>query len=327
MPCSGRKNGFRDDAVSASFGRVLDREFPREAMPRKPRLHVPGGLYHVILRGNARQDIFFDPDDRQRWETLIGQGVRKYTHRIHAYCWMTNHVHLAVQCHTSPLSRFMSFVASGYARATNKKLNRSGHLFERRYRAILVQRDSYLQELIRYIHRNPLRAGIIRRLEDYPWSSHHAYVTGRAPAWLTTGWALSTFGTELAPARRRYAEFMGSEGDQSICSALRNGAEADQRALGDDQFLASIEARWVPPGRRPSLDQLISEACEGRGVSEAELRSRSRERRCAQIRAEIGLVAVDGGIATGAELARRFNRSQSALSRAIGRLRAQQVNK
>lgn len=296
-------------------------------MPRKPRLHVPGGLYHVILRGNSRQDIFFDPDDRRRWEALIGQGIRKYAHRIHAYCWMTNHVHLAVQCHTNPLSRFMGFVASSYARWTNKKLNRSGHLFERRHRAILVQQDSYLQELLRYIHRNPLRAGIVHKLEDYPWSSHQAYVTGRAPVWLTTEWALATFGTDLASARRRYAEFMGSEGDESIRSALRSGAEADQRVLGDDQFLASIEARWVPPGRRPSLDQLVSEACEGRGVSEAELRSRSRQRRYAQIRAEIGLAAVDGGIATGAELARRFNRSQSALSRAIGHLRAQQVNK
>jgi len=296
-------------------------------MPRKPRLHVPGGLYHVILRGNSRQDIFFDTDDRRRWEALIGQGIDRYGHRIHAYCWMTNHVHLAVQCHADPLSRFMSFVASGYARRTNKKLHRSGHLFERRYRAILVQQDSYPQELVRYIHRNPLRAGIVPRPEDYRWSSHRAYVTGRAPAWLTTAWVLATFGREPAEARRSYTDFVGSDGDSLICSALCNGAEADQRALGDDDFLAGLEPHWVPPGQRPSLDHLVSEVCAGRGVSEADLRSRSRQRRYARIRAEIGLAAVDGGIATGAELARRFNRSQSALSRAIGRMRAQQVNK
>ena len=130
-------------------------------MPRKPRLHVPGGLYHVILRGNDRQNIFFDTEDRRRWESLIEEGLRRYKHRIHAYCWMTNHVHMAIQCHDVPLSGFMSLVASRYARSTNKKVNRTGHLFERRHRAILVQADSYLKELVRYIHFNPVRSGLV----------------------------------------------------------------------------------------------------------------------------------------------------------------------
>jgi REP element-mobilizing transposase RayT len=146
---------------------------------------VPGGLYHVILRGNGRQTIFFDADDRRRWESLIEEGVSRYAHRIHAYCWMTNHVHLAIQCHDIPLSKFMGFVASRYARSTNKKINRSGHLFERRHRAILVQADSYLKELIRYIHQNPLRAGMVDDLTDYQWSSHLAYLQGKQPNWLT----------------------------------------------------------------------------------------------------------------------------------------------
>jgi REP element-mobilizing transposase RayT len=146
---------------------------------------VPGGLYHVILRGNGRQTIFFDADDRQRWESLIEEGVSRYAHRIHAYCWMTNHVHLAIQCHDIPLAKLMGFVASQYARSTNKKINRSGHLFERRHRAILVQADSYLKELIRYIHQNPLRAGMVDDLTDYQWSSHLAYLQGKQPNWLT----------------------------------------------------------------------------------------------------------------------------------------------
>jgi putative transposase len=91
----------------------------------------------------------------------VDDGLRRYGHRLHAYCWMTNHVHLAIQAGVDSLSRFMNFTASGYARATNRKLGRCGHLFERRYRAILVQEDSYLKELVRYIHCNPVRAGIV----------------------------------------------------------------------------------------------------------------------------------------------------------------------
>ena len=156
-------------------------------MPRKPRLHVPGGIYHVILRGNGCQTNFYDADDRQRWESYIQSGVQRYQHRVHAYCWMTNHVHLAVQANVNPLSQFMAFVASQYARSTNRKMGRSGHLFERRYRAILVQSDSYLMELVRYIHLNPLRAGMIKDLTDYAWSSHAAYQGAACPDWLTLG--------------------------------------------------------------------------------------------------------------------------------------------
>jgi len=290
-------------------------------MPRKPRLHVPGGLYHVILRGNGRRAIFFDCSDRHRWEALIDEGVDRYRHRVHAYCWMTNHIHMAIQSSAVPLSRFMGFVASQYARSTNKKINRSGHLFERRYRAILVQEGSYLKELVRYIHQNPLRAGITEDLIDYRWSSHSAYLTGNPPKWLTVDWVLSVFGETVADARHRYANFMRVDGQVSIWRELRAGVDNDSRVLGDDRFLASLCPTVTRSAGTQSLGELVQDFCQIYDVSETELTSTSRERKYSRIRAEIGLAALEAGVTTIAELARCFNRSQSGVSRSISRLR------
>ena len=290
-------------------------------MGRKPRLHLPGGLYHVTLRGNNRQAIFFDDDDRQRWERLIEEGIRRYQHRIHAYCWMTNHVHLAIQCHDEPLSGFMSFVASQYARSTNNKNGCSGHLFERRHRAILVQADSYLKELLRYIHLNPMRAGLVNDLADYRWSSHQAYTGGDQPNWLTLNWALSFFGESVNEARQAYARFIQSDCQTPIQHELRNGTEGDHRVVGDDGLWASLNLELTKPPSHLTLDEITQEICRNNGVSEARLVSSSREHKYSRIRAEIGLIAIESSIATNAEIARRFNRGQSGMSQAISRLR------
>jgi REP element-mobilizing transposase RayT len=288
---------------------------------------VPGGLYHVILRGNGRQTIFFDADDRRRWESLIEEGVSRYAHRIHAYCWMTNHVHLAIQCHDIPLAKFMGFVASQYARSTNKKINRSGHFFERRHRAILVQADSYLIELIRYIHQNPLRAGMVDDLTDYQWSSHLPYLQGRQPNWLTLNWVLSMFGDTVANARREYTGFMQIACRKNIRQSLRHGTDDDHRILGDDSFRALFGPELIHPAVQRALKKLTQEICSKYKISESDLASTSRDPRYSRIRAEIGLAAIKGSIATNAEIARYFNRSQSGMSRAINGLRKQIQNK
>ena len=295
-------------------------------MARRHRLHVPGGLYHVILRGNDRQTIFFDANDRYRWESLLEEGVSRYSHRIHAYCWMTNHVHLAIQCNDVPLSKFMGFVASQYARSTNRKIDRSGHLFERRYRAILVQADSYLQELVRYIHQNPLRAGMVDDIADYQWSSHLAYMHGNQPTWLTLNWVLSMFGNTAAEARLQYARFMQVACRTVTRQSLRDGAGDDNRILGDDGFLDSLGGELRKSSIHANLKELTLEICRKYDVSEAMLASVSRDRKYSRIRAEIGLVAIETGIATNAEVARRFNRCQSGMCRAINVLRKQQLS-
>ena len=290
-------------------------------MPRRPRLHVPGGLYHIILRGNARQDIFFSPPDQELWEELLAEGLSRHGHRVHAYCWMTNHVHMAIQAHRAPLSRFVATLASRYARALNKKLQRSGHLFERRYRSTLVQVDSYLLELIRYIHLNPVRAAIVTDPADYRWTSHRAYLGDRAPAWLTTGWVLSILGNSKVSARRAYAQLVPGHDWESTGEDFRAAQLQDDRVLGDDNFHRAVERHEEATPPAATVDEIVARVCSQYGTTEDELAAPTRTRHAARVRAEIALQAQALGAGTVAEIARRFNRSQAALSHSMARSR------
>jgi putative transposase len=290
-------------------------------MPRKPRLHLPGGFYHVILRGNGRQSIFFNAADRAQWEDYLQQGLTRYGHRLHAYCWMTNHVHMAIQAGTDPLARFMAFLASNYARFVNRNTGRPGHLFERRYRAILVQEDAYLKELLRYIHLNPLRARMIENLADYAWSSHHAYLSENRTPWLTVDHLLPMFGANSRSARRCYSQFINTQQSPDMLKLLRKGAAEDGRIVGDDAWTKAVLDKLDPPGVQATLDELVQAACQRHNVTEVMLASRSRKRVYSNIRAEIALAATEHCIATVTEVARRFGRAHSGLSRSMNRLR------
>ncbi|MDP7420761.1 MAG: transposase [bacterium] len=162
-------------------------------MPRKPRIHYPGAVYHVILRGNAGQNIFFDTADRYKYFHLLQEGIERFNHSIHAFCLMSNHVHLVIQANDIPLSRIMHNLNFRYTAYLNRRMKTSGHIFQGRYKAILVEADNYLLELIRYIHNNPVVAGIVMSPDNYRWSSHSVYIEKIDVTWLTTAWALSFF--------------------------------------------------------------------------------------------------------------------------------------
>ena len=290
-------------------------------MPRRPRLHVPGGFYHVILRGNGRQAVFFDAEDREHWENILQQGLTRHQHRLHAYCWMTNHVHMAIQAGAEPLAGFMGFVASRYARILNRKTGRPGHLFERRYRAILLQQDTYLKELLRYIHLNPVRARMVADPADYPWSSHTAYLQKHTPTWLTVDYLTAMFGASRQSASLAYAEFVTGQPTDVTMRLLRNGTSDDDRILGEDAWIKVILSKLDTPATYRSLDELVQDTCRRHNIAETALVSRSRSRLNSAIRAEIALAATEQKIATVTEVAKRFRRAHSGLSRAMNRLR------
>jgi putative transposase len=162
-------------------------------MPRPLRIHVPGAFYHVTLRGNHRQSIFFAARDREIMSSIVAEVVERFEARLHVYCYMTNHVHALIQVGDAPLGRLMLRIAGRYARTIQKGLRTTGHLFEKRYYPVLVDADEYLLELLRYIHRNPVRARIVESVDDYPWSSHHAYVGARDEPFVHTDFALRLF--------------------------------------------------------------------------------------------------------------------------------------
>lgn len=145
-------------------------------MPRPPRLHIPGACYHVILRGNHREALFGQAADRRVLNDIVADVLIRVGGRIHAYCWMTNHLHALVQIAEAPLGKLMQRIAVRYSRYRHRCLRTSGHLFERRYKAKLVDVDAYFLTLLRYVHRNPVKAHIVSDPADYPWSSHCAYL-------------------------------------------------------------------------------------------------------------------------------------------------------
>lgn len=205
-------------------------------MARPLRLEFPGALYHVTSRGDRREDIFLCDEDRLDWLDVLGMVCDRFNWVVHAYCQMTNHYHLLVETVDGNLSKGMRQLNGLYTQRFNRRHGLVGHLFQGRYKAILVQKEGHLLELTRYVVLNPLRAHMVNVLEDWRWSSH-PIVTGQvaAPAWLDKDWLLGQFGTERSEALRRYREFVLA--GTGLPSPLRGTRH--QLFLGDDAFVES----------------------------------------------------------------------------------------
>lgn len=177
-------------------------------MSRKNRVHYEHAFYHVMLRGNYRQAIFVNTDDYLEFNSQLEDIVATYGCRIHLYCLMTNHVHLLLEVTTIPLSKIMQKLVSCYAKSFNRKRNQQGHLFQNRYKAKTVCSYSYLLELIYYIHHNPVKAGLVKNINDYPWSSHNCYLLNNSAPWLTTEFILKILKKKYLEIETPYSSFM-----------------------------------------------------------------------------------------------------------------------
>jgi putative transposase len=228
---------------------------------------------------------------------------------------MTNHLHFFVQVGEAPLGALMRDVASNYARAYQLKLETTGHLFERRYHAKIVDVDAYLFAVLRYIHLNPVEAGLARSPAQYPWSSHRAYAGLAAPEpWLEIDFCLAAFARERRQAQHAYRRLIQEPAPASDREALETEADV----LGDDEFVAKLElAPNKPRASGETIDQVVSEACRRFGVQEAVVRSKSREPGAVRTRAWIARQAIDRGIATLAEVARGLGRDRATLRHAM----------
>jgi len=290
-------------------------------MPRKPRLHVPGGFYHVILRGNHREPLFGADRDRAYLNALVGDVVARFGLRILAYCWMTNHLHLAVRVGDTPLDQPMQRLAMRYSRHIHKDAGQVGHLFERRYRAILVDADSYLKSLVRYIHLNPVVAGMVAEPMAYRWSSHRDYLGQRTVPWLDTDFVLGMFGPTVGVARVRYARFMRSYADEDL-ALFEKHESRDTRALEPELPAVARAPPVGVPGDRETLEEIAARHCARLGISMTELVSPSRARRLSSARRGIVLEALEAGVGTVSEIGRFLGRSPSALAQQLTKLRS-----
>ena len=282
-------------------------------MARRLRLHVPGGFYHVTLRGNHQQPIFFSDSDRDLLDGVVAEAIEKLAARVHAYCWMTNHLHMLVQISDAPLGLLVLRIASRYARAVQTLLDTTGHLFERRYHAVLVDADAYLTTLVRYIHLNPVRAGLVSDPAAYPWSSHRVYLGSCQRHWVTTEFTMRLLANRPENTASRYRELMGStercQWGQGELKPNRN----QPQVLGSDDFASRIKSKDFRPRSYQSLDDLIRLCSERFQVTPEMLASSNRAPILFVARAWLGHEALAGRIASVSAVARRLNRSEGSM--------------
>ncbi len=268
---------------------------------------------------------------------------------IFAWALMPNHFHLLCKTRLQPLSISMHRLLTGYAVNFNRRRRRHGHLFQNRFKSMVCQEDPYLKELVRYIHLNPLRAGLVNSLEalaNYPYCGHSAIIGRVERPWQDIDYVLARFGGNRYQGRRAYGRFMRAgvgigrkpelvggglvraQGEWSAVRALRRRSAApagDQRILGDDDFVRAVIDRLSDRQRqnlrlstaRPDLDRICRQICDGHGVSLGELCSGSRRRPVVMARYTVAWIAVREVGYSGAEVARHLGVSNSCITRSV----------
>jgi REP element-mobilizing transposase RayT/transposase-like protein len=318
-------------------------------MPRQARLDAPGTLHHVMIRGIERSPIFKDDQDRQDFVSRTGILAQETGTKILAWVLMRNHVHLLFFSGPTGISKFMRRLLTGYALRYNRRHRRNGHLFQNRYKSIICEEGSYLLELVRYIHLNPLRAAVVKsmgELDHYRWSGHMFLVGKGKNDWQERKHVLGQFHEKEGKAIRAYRRFMEEGKNQGRRPELVGGGlirslggwsqvlplggarkmiEHDCRILGSGDFVTEIIREAEKKVRRyirvsemkTSIDNAIKEICRKEGVAEQALRMGVRTRKYSRVRAKISYYLSHEFGVSRAEIARQLGVCTSAIAKAI----------
>ncbi len=320
-------------------------------MPRQARLDAPGALHHLIIRGIAGEAIFRDPQDRAEFLQRLGAVLTETATPCYAWALMSNHVHILARTGLTPMATVMRRLLTGYAQYFNRRHRRRGHLFQNRYQSILCEEDPYLLELVRYIHLNPLRAGVVQDLNElasYPYTGHRV-LNGRGEfPWQDRDFVLRLFGSSEGEAVAAYNAFVAQGaaagqppdpigGRTRLPAGSRNARPVRQekgmpargygRVLGSSDFLARLlqaadeHLSWEQTYTRRGLDleTLIQRTAEHFGVTPEALASPGKEPSLAAARAAVCYLAVRKLRLPGAAVAARLHISPSAVSKAAQR--------
>ncbi len=235
-------------------------------MARKPRKKSGRGIYHVILRGNNRQDIFVDDDDRQKLLEIIVKYKEISQYNIFAYCLMTNHLHILLQENREPVGLIMQRIASGYVIWFNNRHDRCGHLFQERFKSEVIDSDSYFLTVLRYIHQNPVKAKIVNAAADYKWSSYNQYT--ERDRFVDIKYALSRFSDNFAEAVKQFEQF-NSEKNNDVCLEVNKNnnkiSDDDLRQIISHKF--GLDAIEIGKEIREKQDEILRAAKKVDGAS------------------------------------------------------------
>ena len=320
-------------------------------MPRRARLDAPGTLHHVMVRGIERRRIVNDVGDRKNFVKRIGELSVDTGTAIYAWVLMTNHAHILLRSSETGISGFMRRLLTGYAISYNRRHRRWGHLFQNRYKSIVCDEDAYFTELVRYIHLNPIRAGLVKnlsQLDRYRWSGHSGLMGRVENDWQDRDYVLKWFGQTEGGARAGYRSYVEkaigegrrpelvggglirSLGGWSAVKAIRRSGDrelSDDRILGSGEFVervikeaaAKIKFQLPVSENHQKIDEYISKMCKAEKVSIDELAGGSRRKEVSGVRKRVAIeLARVHGVAL-AEIARRVGVSTSAISKIIKR--------
>jgi REP element-mobilizing transposase RayT len=318
-------------------------------MPRKARLDSPGTLHHVIIRGIENKEIFTDRYDKENMTDRLGLLSKESGTSIYAWSLMTNHMHILLKSGPHGLPNFMRRLLTGYAINYNLRHKRYGHLFQNRYKSIICDEDEYFKELVRYIHLNPLRAGLIQNmteLDRYPWSGHSVLMGNKKREWQDIDYVLRWFDKTKNNARNKYRQYVKEGIDEGKRDDLVGGGLirtlggwsqvlsqrksedkilCDERILGQSKFVEriigeadkKIKSQIPFDERRLKAEKKIHEECRIESISIDELRGGSRRGKIPRLRSRLVAELITEYGLTLAEIARQLGISTSAVSRIL----------
>lgn len=317
-------------------------------MARPLRIEYPGAFYHVMNRGQGGEEIFIGERDRRRFLHYLEKTVEQYSIVVHTFCLMPNHYHLLLETPLPNLSRAVQWLHVSYATYFNREHQRKGHLFQGRYKALLVDADAYLLALSRYIHLNPVRAGMVKTPAEYAWGSYSAIVgRSRCPAWLETGRVLGAFPGKRSVAIKEFRHFV--EGGDAMAQEDPGRNASGGFILGDRNFLDWATGKFLPSRKeekevpqlkklkpRPTVDKIVDAVCKEFECEKETLLHKGRKRNLARdvaihlSRAFSGLSCVDlgkrfGGISGSAVTMRHRKIDKTLLEDETLRDRVEQV--
>ncbi|PHQ79292.1 MAG: hypothetical protein COB66_07130 [Coxiella sp. (in: Bacteria)] len=294
-------------------------------MPRKLRIHYDQAIYHVMMRGNYKQTVFYDDADYAYFIKLLQRAIKKFNCKLHLYCLMTNHIHLVLEVSNIPMGKIIQAVTSPFTRICNKKYERNGHAFSGRPLAKLVCDDLYLLELCYYVHRNPLKAGMVNDLNDYPWSSHHAYLQGSDDSWMTTAYVQELLKHYIGE-NKSYADFMSYHEQINVEPKFCN-FDVNGELIIRDSVNHKIKSSKRLDLSQFSIAEIISDICNLLGISEKVLRSEDRCHEIVRARCLVVYYACYHGHYKLKDIALVFYRNPDVLSRTMHKIICCEKNK
>lgn len=295
-------------------------------MARKPRIHYENAIYHVIARGNNRENIFLDAGDKDKYLELVGKYKQKYGFEMFAYVLMDNHVHLLVCIDQIPISKIMQGIQQTYTQYYNKKYRHIGHVFQQRYKAFVCNTDAYLLSIVCYIHQNPCRAKLSDGL-DYKWSSHTNYMLGQCGNSANPIFVLQMFNDNMAKAVKQYGDLAYQEQKESLISQFI-GVEAGERHIIADK--SPLPAKQEQPltftEKERTFEQIADSIAADRGISIEQFLGKCRVRKVAEARNELIYRIIESKMYSRAELAKKLDVDAAIVTRGYERGKVIQCN-